>query len=175
MKTVPKFLALVVAFVLTLAGSASALTLRITDRDLQGLIAQGSSDGNRLNLQIAASASGPVMVFVIDGSSVTSYRAELRGGQVILEGQGGTTLARLLAGRGVTLTTEVVDTSNPRSFSLPGLGNSASPVNTPSVDFSNPLDGPRTSGNGNGGGKGKDNGKDKEDKKEKAPKEKGKP
>ncbi|AFZ67806.1 hypothetical protein [Deinococcus peraridilitoris] len=184
-----KFLALVMASMLALASSASAITLRITDRDLQGLIAQGESNGNRLNLRVAAAASGPVMVFIYDGGTVTSYRAVLRGDQILLEGQPETSLSKLLAGRGFSLTTEVVESTAPRTFNFPGLNTTqnATPSSTPaSGTSSGPASGSSpASGSGNGGNsgqggngnagandKGKDNGKDKEKEKDKG---KGKP
>ena len=173
-----KILALVAACTLAFASTASAVTLRITDRNLQGLIAQGDLDGKRLTLRIDASASGPVMVFVIDGNNVVSYPATLQNGQVVLEGQNGMTLAKFLAARGVTLTTETVNATGSRSHTLPGLNTTPTKPPETSTDPARPTtNGGDTKGSseGKGNGKGKDNGKDEKEKDKEQDKGKGKP
>jgi len=117
-----KSLTIMLALVLTLGGAASAVTLRVMDRDLQGLLGYGRSSGNTLNLQVASGTSGPVLVLLMNDDESTvlgSYTGVLQGGQIVLDGPS-SSLARVLSGRGVTLSVSVVDSVNNR-FSLPGL------------------------------------------------------
>ncbi len=104
-----------------LCSLASALTVRVTDRDLQGLLGQGESAGGKLTLQLLAGASGPVTVFINDGSSITSYQGTVQDGQLALDKSAGGQLAKLLAERGLTLTVVTVPAISDRSISLPGL------------------------------------------------------
>ncbi|PYE48404.1 hypothetical protein [Deinococcus yavapaiensis] len=119
MKTLSKIL-LTLAALVTLASGASAITVRVLDRDLQGLFALGDSEGNKIVLRVAQDASGPVTILLIDDENVTSLTGTLRDNQIILDNPRGQTLARYLAGRGLTMTFERVNNKN-RSFSLPGL------------------------------------------------------
>lgn len=118
-KSLSKLLLTLAAF-LTLAGGASALTVRVLDRDLQGLFASGDSEGNKITLRLAQDASGPVTILLIDDGKVTSLTGTLRDDQIVLDNPRGQTLARYLAARGLTLTFERVNNKS-RSFSLPGL------------------------------------------------------
>jgi|GEM_PF-5596416 len=114
---------LLLAVTLAVVTAASAVSVRITDRDLQGLLGYGESTTGKLVLQLASNASGPVTVFVNDGKNITSHRAVIRNGQIIMDDANGTTLTKFLATRGINLTVAVVDTdsSKDKSFSLPGL------------------------------------------------------
>ena len=86
---------------LALSGAAQALQVVIMDRDLQSTLGAGQSAGGRLTLQLAADASGAVVVFIKDeGGQTQSFTGSLRGGQLTLNGA---SLAQLLAARGVTL------------------------------------------------------------------------
>ena len=112
---------LLFALICALCSLAYALTVRVTDRDLQGLLGQGESAGGKLTLQLLASASGPVTVFINDGSAITSYPGVLRDGQITLDGPPRVTLTKLLSDRGLTLTAVTVPAISDRSISLPGL------------------------------------------------------
>ncbi len=115
---------LVLTVILTLLGSASAVAVRIMDRDLQGLLGYGKSASGGLNLQIASGATGPVLVLLMNDDEtdvIASYSAIIRGGQVVIEGAQNTTLSKVLSSRGVSLTITSVDTVKGRSYSLPGL------------------------------------------------------
>ena len=109
---------------LTLLGSASAVAVRIMDRDLQGLLGYGKSASGALTLQIASGASGPVLVLLMNDEEtnvIASYSGIIRGGQVVIEGTQNTTLNKVLSARGVSLTTTTVTTVKGRAYSLPGL------------------------------------------------------
>ncbi|WP_052351620.1 hypothetical protein [Deinococcus pimensis] len=118
-----KPLAIMLSLVLALGGAASAVTVRVMDRDLQGLLGYGRSAGSSLTLQVASGTKGPVLVLLMSDDETTvlgSYTGVLQGSQIVLDGGAGT-LSKVLASRGVTVTVTPVDSVNSRSFSLPGL------------------------------------------------------
>lgn len=115
------FKTFVFALLCALFSLAHALTVRVTDRDLQGLLGQGESQGGKLTLQLLAGASGPVTVFINDGNSITSYPGVVQDGQITLDKSAGGQLTKLLSDRGLTLSIMTVPAINDRSISLPGL------------------------------------------------------
>lgn len=122
----PRALALMT--LLALATPAQALKLIVWDRELQTKLGYGETSGDRMVVQLVRDYSGPVYVlFSRDDDEKAQglypslkgrYDGALKGGQLTLDAPNGTvTLARFLAGLGLTLQSQAAG----QALSLPGL------------------------------------------------------
>lgn len=135
MKTLFRPLKVLTLLALLSGASARAVQLVVWDPQLQTKLGYGEVVGGKLNVQLVADYSGPVVALFSketgDGPQYaalnTRYSGQLRGGTLTLN-DGGTVVSLSKFLSGFKLTPSFQNTA--RTFSLPGLKTPAPPVIT---------------------------------------------
>jgi|GEM_PF-5189285 len=105
---------------LAFAVPAAALSIRITDPNLEGLVGHGESNGRSFVLYVDAAASGPVVIFVMDAGKQTRLTGWIREGRIIIDDYRSVALNDYLKAKGFSVTVQTERVNAPRTTTPSG-------------------------------------------------------